>query len=780
MGLVTESFNGNGVLKDFTVSNDILSKSHCRVHYYYDSVDHEIFEDDWDLLGKSTIVFDEPPTNGYIVKITTSSDGTGLGSSPSEISEVAANIDDVIIVAGLSSELQTLAPISADITTVATNNANVTIVADNDANVTIVALNDTNITAVASNSTNINAVATKEADITTVATNIVDVGIVATDILDVETVATDIADVITVATDLGGTDTIGTVATNIANVNSVGTDIINVNTVAGELADINTVATDIADVSTVAGDMANVTAVGDSIADVTTVATDLTGSDTIGIVANDIANVNIVGQYYLNMNTVAGDIDNVNTVATDIADVSTVATSMGNVNVVAGSITNVNTVGTSITNVNTVAGMDSDITTVISMDADITAVVSDATDIGIVAGDIANVNVVGGDIASVNSCANNLADIMNYADTYLGSKASDPSTRNDASPLEEGDIYWNSTTKFMKNYNGSIWVTTYVDVGGALIDSNNLSDVSSVSSARTNLDVYSKAESDALGATVHTFGGMQASMDWVRVADISTPVDGDSITVSLSINSIYGIFKVNYMQAKDSGTTYSQLETISGGESVPVMFVSAWDNATPDDKSIYMLGFMSNTEVEATENSPTNDQGTGTITYVNVDTNSTTLAKDETDEPISYALGKYLDYENNLAELDSPSDARTNLDVYSKTEAMPKAGGAYTGLVEYDDTVFTTNIDCSLGNSFSKTSSGAFSQTFSNLPTSGNACVLVIVLTNGGAGTITWDSSVKWAGGAEPSWSAAGIDTVSMYTIDGGTNWLCNATIGYA
>ena len=99
MGLVTESFNGNGTLKTFTVSNDILSKSHCRVHFYYDLEDHEIFEDDWDLLGQSTIVFDDAPTNGYVVKITTSSDGTGLGSSPSEISEVAANIDDIIIVA---------------------------------------------------------------------------------------------------------------------------------------------------------------------------------------------------------------------------------------------------------------------------------------------------------------------------------------------------------------------------------------------------------------------------------------------------------------------------------------------------------------------------------------------------------------------------------------------------------------------------------------------------------------------------------------------------------
>ena len=109
------------------------------------------------------------------------------------------------------------------------------------------------------------------------------------------------------------------------------------------------------------------------------------------------------------------------------------------------------------------------------------------------------------------------------------------------------------------------------------------------------------------------------------------------------------------------------------------------------------------------------------------------------------------------------------------------SGAIYTGLVSYDDTAFTTNIDCSLGNSFSKTVTANFTQTFSNEPASGDATVIVLVLTNAGvASAITWDTNIKWAGGTEPSWTVSGIDTVSLYTIDGGTNWLGNATLGYA
>ena len=106
MGIIsTESFTADGTQKTFTVSQDILSASHCRVDFYYlaegDEVadDHEVTGTNWDLLGLSTVVFNDAPTSEYVVKVTISSDGSGLDAAPSEISDISANIDDIRLLA---------------------------------------------------------------------------------------------------------------------------------------------------------------------------------------------------------------------------------------------------------------------------------------------------------------------------------------------------------------------------------------------------------------------------------------------------------------------------------------------------------------------------------------------------------------------------------------------------------------------------------------------------------------------------------------------------------
>ena len=60
-------------------------------------------------------------------------------------------------------------------------------------------------------------------------------------------------------------------------------------------------------------------------------------------------------------------------------------------------------------------------------------------------------------------------------------------------------------------------------------------------------------------------------------------------------------------------------------------------------------------------------------------------------------------------------------------------------------TMSNGNIDLSLGNLFTKTISGATTLTVSNVPTSGTVGYLILELTNGGSGAITWFSGVKWA-----------------------------------
>ena len=92
--------------------------------------------------------------------------------------------------------------------------------------------------------------------------------------------------------------------------------------------------------------------------------------------------------------------------------------------------------------------------------------------------------------SAASALAQTLAAYDNFDDRYLGTKASDPSVDNDGNALVAGALYFDSTTGAMKVYTGSAWVAAYVSGGaGVLQAANNLSDVSSTTTARTNLGV---------------------------------------------------------------------------------------------------------------------------------------------------------------------------------------------------------------------------------------------------------------------------------------------------
>lgn len=84
--------------------------------------------------------------------------------------------------------------------------------------------------------------------------------------------------------------------------------------------------------------------------------------------------------------------------------------------------------------------------------------------------------------------------------------------------------------------------------------------------------------------------------------------------------------------------------------------------------------------------------------------------------------------------------------------------------------VSASAIDCSAGNYFTKTASGALTWTFTNVPAS-RAFVVILELTNGGTGTQTWPASMKWPGGTAPTLTTSGVDLLGFITDDGGTTW---------
>ena len=84
--------------------------------------------------------------------------------------------------------------------------------------------------------------------------------------------------------------------------------------------------------------------------------------------------------------------------------------------------------------------------------------------------------------------------------------------------------------------------------------------------------------------------------------------------------------------------------------------------------------------------------------------------------------------------------------------------------------VSASAVDCSTGNYFTKTASGALTWTFTNVPSSASY-IFALQLANGGTGTQTWPAAVVWNGGTAPTLQTSGTDILVFVTSDSGTTW---------
>lgn len=124
-----------------------------------------------------------------------------------------------------------------------------------------------------------------------------------------------------------------------------------------------------------------------------------------------------------------------------VDEVGTILDNLANITTVANDLNGPDTIGTVATNI-----------------ADVNTVASNMADVNTVADNIADVGTVATNIADVIIAADNVADINNFADVYQGAKASDPTLRNNGSPLQPGDMYFNTSVNELRLYSGSVWV----------------------------------------------------------------------------------------------------------------------------------------------------------------------------------------------------------------------------------------------------------------------------------------------------------------------------------
>ena len=128
--------------------------------------------------------------------------------------------------------------------------------------------------------------------------------------------------------------------------------------------------------------------------------------------------------------------------------------------------------------------------------------------------------------ASANSATASAASFDQFDDRYLGYKATPPTTNNDGDPLTDGVLYYDTVNDVMYVWNGSAWQTITTGSGG-LEAANNLNDVASASTSRTNLGL-------AIGSNVQAFSSVLAgttasytTAEETKLAGIETAATAD-------------------------------------------------------------------------------------------------------------------------------------------------------------------------------------------------------------------------------------------------------------
>ena len=232
-----------------------------------------------------------------------------------------------------------------------------------------------------------------------------------------------------------------------------------------KIADVSTLAAITADIATLA-DIEDGTEATDAIQDVAAIKTQV---QTVG---NNVAAITNVNSNMAAVTTVSTNINDVITVANDlneaISEIDTVAQDLqettSEIDTVANNITNVNNVGNNIGNVNTIGGNATNLANVNTVGANL----SGANTIGTVAGLNTQITALGPISADITTAANNVTDITNFADVYLGGYSSAPTTRNDGSALQIGDLYFHTQSgqQNLKVRASSGWITAASAING--------------------------------------------------------------------------------------------------------------------------------------------------------------------------------------------------------------------------------------------------------------------------------------------------------------------------
>jgi len=210
------------------------------------------------------------------------------------------------------------------------------------------------------------------------------------------------------------------------------------------------------------------------------------------------------------------------------------------------------------------------------------------------------------------------ASYDSFDDRYLGAKTSDPTVDNDGNALLTGALYFNTVDAVMKVYTGTVWLVAYVSAAGVLLAANNLSDLSSISTARTNLGLGTAATTNSIayataaqGATADTAiqaitstDGSVAVTTSGTLRDLSVAVSGSTTNVICLVRNTTGATltkgtAVYINGAVGQNPTVAKALATSDATSAQTLGLMTADLANNSNGYVTIIGLITNIDTSA-------------------------------------------------------------------------------------------------------------------------------------------------------------------------------------
>ena len=135
----------------------------------------------------------------------------------------------------------------------------------------------------------------------------------------------------------------------------------------------------------------------------------------------------------------------------------------------------------------------------------------------------------------------------------------------------------------------------------------------------------------------------------------------------------------------------------------------------------------------------------------------------------------------NVIYADNNGDVRLyNIAANAEKFRTTSAGVKITGQQVSNVTAISgTAIDCSLGNYFTKTITGATAFTFTNTPASGIEYSMTVELDLNGNTGVSWPTEVTWPTNTAPTITDGKTQLFMFVTVDGGLKWRGGTLVDY-